>query len=181
MPTQLLKKMNRLLALAAITLLFILFWKFVQPKEAGVIQEKIKKEISSSIPTPKDSYEISPEPPIVFDEKLFSKPIFKSQTPNLRSSPLPFPMGSRGLIAPGSFPAGSAAAFGSLGTGSAVEQLRYIGILPGEPPQVVLEDGTKHKTYYLSLGQSEDGIAVEDIGAETVTVSYGSSTKQFPR
>lgn len=47
-----------------------------------------------------------------------------------------------------------------------------VGIIPGDPPQAIVEDKKSQKTYYLAKGQSINGITVEDISENKVVLEY---------
>ena len=54
-----------------------------------------------------------------------------------------------------------------------------VGLLPGNIPQAILEDGKTKHTYYLSKGQSSNGIVLEDIQGNTVTLSIDGERKKL--
>ena len=164
-----LKKINRVLAFAAGGLLLLFVWRAVVEKSPeGLMRNlRVKTHADNAAVT---AFTLSARPPLSFDGELFSRSIYKSAASNSWGSS-PFPVGPGGM--PMTAPSGPGAPSVS------PEQVRLVGILPGATPQAVLEDPAQQKTYYLSKGQSEAGIVVEDIQADTVTVSIGGKTKQF--
>ena len=50
--------------------------------------------------------------------------------------------------------------------------LGLVGIIPGANPQAIIEDKKSQKTYYLMKGESTNGIVVEDVGSDKVTIEY---------
>jgi hypothetical protein len=50
--------------------------------------------------------------------------------------------------------------------------LGLVGIVPGDSPQAIVEDKKNQKTYYLIKGQSINGITVEEIDEDKVTLEY---------
>ena len=61
-----------------------------------------------------------------------------------------------------------------VGSGEApADNLGLVGIIPGADPQAIIEDKKAQKTYYLIKGQSVNGIILEDINENKVTLNYG--------
>jgi len=52
------------------------------------------------------------------------------------------------------------------------DSLGLVGIIPGDNPQAIVEEKKNQKTYYLVKGQSINGITVEDINENKVTLEY---------
>lgn len=50
--------------------------------------------------------------------------------------------------------------------------LGLVGIIPGNNPQAIVEEKKNQKTYYLTKGQSINGITVEDINEDKVVLEY---------
>jgi hypothetical protein len=62
----------------------------------------------------------------------------------------------------------------SIATSEDVSQLiGLVGIMPGNPPQAIIEDKKNQKTYYLKKGESFNDFTVENIAADMVTVDNG--------
>ena len=50
--------------------------------------------------------------------------------------------------------------------------LGLVGIVPGDNPQAIIEEKKNQKTYYLIKGQSVNGITIENISEDKVTLEY---------
>ena len=60
------------------------------------------------------------------------------------------------------------------------DNLGLVGIIPGADPQAIIEDKKGQKTYYLIKGQSVNGITLEAINENKVTLDYkGKKTILF--
>jgi len=62
---------------------------------------------------------------------------------------------------------------GDSGSGdTAADNLGLVGMVPGTNPQAIIEDKKDQKTYYLIKGQSVNGITLEAIDENRVTLDY---------
>lgn len=154
------KKLNRYLAVAALCLaVFVLWSAFFNTAEKKIL--KILNESHSSarawhgIETAGSRPEES-----AYEASVSEKTIFKSPSSGFAGQAVP-----------------SSAA--SSAQESALKDLVLVGVLPGETPQAVLEDRKAQKTYYLSPKQSTDGITVEEIHGDTVTLDVGGETRKM--
>ena len=57
-----------------------------------------------------------------------------------------------------------------------VKELRLVGIMPGEDPQVIIEDKRTGETLFLKRGEMINDIKIEIIGTGRVTLGYGEDT-----
>jgi type II secretory pathway component PulC len=55
---------------------------------------------------------------------------------------------------------------------SSGDSVGLVGIVSGNNPQAIVEDKKGQKTYYITKGQSVNGITVDDIGEGSVTLDY---------
>ena len=60
-----------------------------------------------------------------------------------------------------------------------LEKINLVGILPGANVQAILENTETQKTYYLTVGQAEDGLTVESIQGSAVSVRSGEERKSY--
>ena len=59
----------------------------------------------------------------------------------------------------------------------ALEDIFLVGLLSGDVPQAILENRKTQQTYYLSQGQSANGITVDEIHGRSVVLSSGDTKK----
>ena len=57
-----------------------------------------------------------------------------------------------------------------------VKELRLVGIMPGEDPQVIIEDKRTGETLFLKRNEMINDIKIEDIGTGRVTLGYNEDT-----
>ena len=69
------------------------------------------------------------------------------------------------------------AASGQNAPPNSFQDIALVGLLPGDVPQAILENQKTQKTYYLSPYQSSEGIAVDEIRGQSVTISSGDEKK----
>lgn len=60
------------------------------------------------------------------------------------------------------------------------DHLKVVGILKGEPPQVVIEDMNAHKTFFIQPGEEQYGFTIERFEKGRVLLKYQSQTYTIP-
>ncbi len=58
--------------------------------------------------------------------------------------------------------------------------LKVVGIILGATPEVIIEDTTNKQTYFLQKDRTENGISIQDITANEVTLTYQGQIKTIP-
>jgi hypothetical protein len=61
----------------------------------------------------------------------------------------------------------------ALSQGGLPSNFKLVGVLIDKPSQVMIEDATTHNTYFISEGQTENGIGVVHADRDTVELNYG--------
>jgi len=56
--------------------------------------------------------------------------------------------------------------------GQLPEHLKIVGILVGNPSQVIIEDGFAKKTYFIDEGTAQAGIKIVQVSKERVIINY---------
>ena len=149
---------NLLLALATIFALIFLTREFFFDSPESQFRKILSeaRQASSSVKAASsDAVEKIPE--ISFYEEIVSKkPVFRVLAQDAAPTNLP------GTLSQDAF-----------------EGLVLVGILPGASPQAILENTKTQRTFYLSSGESSDGVQVEEIGGDSVTLGSGLSQKKL--
>ncbi len=63
----------------------------------------------------------------------------------------------------------------ALSSTNAIANLKLLGVIAGQKPQAIIEDGIEQKSYAVGVGDYFKEFLVEDIGSGKVTLSYKGS------
>ena len=156
---QAVRLLNRGLAVGAVFFAALFLWTFF----SGSLETEFKKSLRDAQKAA-SSHGVIFEAPTHHELEFYEKPVEdKSLFRPSSEGPIPFGPSLDAVNA----------------ENTALNQMVVVGVLPGDVPQVILEDRTQQKTYYLSPHETTNGITLESMEGDSVTLRRGNETRKL--